>query len=147
MDAPATSEVPTGPVLLFDGECGLCNRCVRLLLRLDREAKLRFAPLQSPAAQAYLRSKGLPTTDFDSLVFVADWSRATDPSLRTDGVLAALRLCPGTGRALAGLLGIFPAGLRDWGYKFIARWRYRIWGEWRPRPLARPEWAGRFFGK
>ena len=145
MDAPATSQVPTGPVLLFDGECGLCNRCVRLLLRLDREAKLRFAPLQSPAAQAYLQSKGLPTTDFDSLVFVSDWSRAANPSLRTDGVLAALRLCPGTGRALAGLLGIFPAGLRDWGYKFIARWRYRIWGEWRPRPLARPEWAARFF--
>lgn len=145
-DAPATPGVPAGPVLLFDGECGLCNRCVRLLLRLDREAKLRFAPLQSPAAQAYLRTRGLPTADFDSLVFVADWRGAVAPLLRTDGVLAALRLCPGTGRALAAVLGIFPASWRDWGYKLIARWRYRIWGEWRPRPLTRPEWAGRFFG-
>jgi predicted DCC family thiol-disulfide oxidoreductase YuxK len=146
MDAPATSEIPTGPVLLFDGECGLCNRCVRLLLRLDRGAKLRFAPLQSPAAQAYLRAQGLPTADFDSLVFVADWRGAGAPLLRTDGVLAALRLCPGTGRALAGVLGIFPPAWRDGGYKLVARWRYRIWGEWRPRPLARAEWAGRFFG-
>jgi len=136
----------TGPVLLFDGECGLCNRCVRLLLRLDRHARLRFAPLQSPPAQAYLRARGLPVTDFDSLVFVSDWAGAGPPLLRTDGVLAALRLCPGPGRMLAAALGMVPAGWRDRAYKLIARWRYRIWGEWRPRPLSRPEWQDRFFG-
>ena len=145
MAASLEARTVAGPVLLFDGECGLCNRCVRLLLRLDREARLRFAPLQSPAAQAYLRAKGLPTEDFDSLVFVPDWANAdAAPLRRTDGVLAALRLCPGTGRALAAVLGIFPAAWRDAGYKLVARWRYRIWGEWRPRPLARPEWAERF---
>ena len=138
---------PTGPVLLFDGECGLCNRCVRLLLRLDRRALLRFAPLQSPAAQAYLRTHGLPTDDFDSLVFVRDWAQrdGVAPLLRTDGVLAALRQCHCTGRTLAAVLGIFPAAWRDAGYKLVARWRYRIWGEWHPRPLARPEWSARFF--
>jgi len=146
MAATANSATATGPVLLFDGECGLCNRSVRLLLRLDRDARLRFAPLQSPAAQAYLRAQGLPTEDFDSLVFVSDWAAAPAPLLRTDGVLAALRLCPGAGRALAAALGVFPAGWRDRAYKLVARWRYRIWGEWRPRPLARPEWAERFFG-
>lgn len=147
MAASPDTRTVAGPVLLFDGECGLCNRCVRLLLRLDREARLRFAPLQSPAAQAYLKAQGLPTEDFDSLVFVPDWANAAEvPLRRTDGVLAALRLCPGTGRTLAAVLGIFPAVWRDAGYKLIARWRYRIWGEWRPRPLARPEWAGRFFG-
>jgi predicted DCC family thiol-disulfide oxidoreductase YuxK len=144
---PASGSEPVGPVLLFDGECGLCNRCVRLLLRLDRRKVLHFAPLQSAAAQAYLRAHGLPTEDFDSLVFVRDWARRaeTPPLLRTDGVLGALRQCNRFGRALAGLLALWPARWRDAGYKLVARWRYRIWGEWRPRPLARPEWQARFF--
>ena len=56
------------PVLLFDGECGLCNGVVRFLLRQDTAARLHFAPLQSGPAQEYLRAQGLPTADFDSLV-------------------------------------------------------------------------------
>ncbi len=147
-----------GPVLLFDGECGLCNRIVRGLLRLDRGGRLRFAPLQGPAAQAYLRAVGLPTEDFDSLVFVSDWARREGPArgdsggagaraaylLRTDGVIAALRAVGGLAPALAGVLAIFPARWRDAGYRLVARWRYRMFGEWRPRPLARAEWAARF---
>lgn len=135
-----------GPVLLFDGTCGLCNRCVRLLLRLDRRGRLHFAPLQSGPAQAYLRAQGLPTEDFDSLVFVPDWSHPAPGAYRrrTDGVVAALRAGGGAGAALGTVLGWVPATWRDAAYRLVARWRYRIWGEWRPRPLARSEWARRF---
>lgn len=133
----------TGPVLLFDGECGLCNRVVRLLLRLDRRGLLRFAPLQGPTAQAYLRARGLPTEDFSTLVFVPDWPKgAAEPLLRTDGVIAALRAAGRDG--LATLLTAVPRGLRDTGYTFVARVRYRIFGPWRTCPLPRPEWATRF---
>jgi len=143
-----TSPTHAGPVLLFDGECGLCNRIVRLLLRLDRGERLRFARLQGDAGQAYLRAHGLPAADFDSLVFVPDWSRREqqDFRLRTDGVIAALRECGGPGRMLAAVLALLPAAWRDAGYRLVARWRYRIFGAWRPRPLARPEWRERFLG-
>ena len=63
------------PVLLYDGECGLCAAVVRAMLREDAAARLRFAPLQGAAAQDYLRARGLPTSGFDSLVFVPDWER------------------------------------------------------------------------
>jgi predicted DCC family thiol-disulfide oxidoreductase YuxK len=134
------------PVLLFDGECGLCNRVVRLLLRLDRPGRLRFAPLQGAPAQAFLRAQGLPTREFSSLVFVPDWAQRDRPGLqlRTAGVIAALRTVGGAGRILAAGLAIFPAGLRDAGYRLIARWRYRIFGPWRDCPLPRPEWRQRF---
>ena len=134
-----------GPVLFFDGECGLCNRIVRLLLRLDRRGVLRYAPLQGKTAQSYLRAHGLPTEDFDSLVFVPDWGRREHPEflLRTNGVAAALRAVGGVGRGLA-WLQVLPARWRDASYKLVARWRYRLFGEWRPRPLARAEWAARF---
>ncbi|HND60633.1 MAG TPA: DCC1-like thiol-disulfide oxidoreductase family protein [Opitutaceae bacterium] len=141
MESPAS-----GPVLLFDGECSLCHRIVRLLLRLDGEGRLRFAPLQGSSGQAFLKARGLPTDDFDSLVFVADWARrdSGDFRLRTDGVLAALRTCGGLGDELAAVLAVWPAGWRDAGYRFVARIRYRVFGPWQPRPLARAEWAGRF---
>lgn len=134
-----------GPVLFFDGECGLCNRVVRLMLRLDRRGVLRFAPLQGETAQAYLRRHGLPVEDFDSLIFVPDWSRRDRPEflVRTDGALGALRAVGGTARLFT-WLGIFPRSWRDAAYRLVARFRYRIWGEWKPRPLARPEWAARF---
>jgi predicted DCC family thiol-disulfide oxidoreductase YuxK len=148
MNADSASLPPEigGPVLLFDGECGLCQRVVRILLRLDRRARLRFAPLQGTAAQAFLRARGLPTADFESLVFVPDWSRRGDAPFfeRTDGVRAALRAVGGAGTAAATALAIFPSSWRDAGYRCIARWRYRVFGQWRPHPLARPEWSQRF---
>ncbi len=140
------SSPASGPVLLYDGDCGLCNRVVRLLLRLDRAERLRFARLRGEAGQAYLRAHGLPAADFDSLVFVPDWSRREQREflLRTDGVIAALRVCGGVATELAAVLEVVPVRWRDAGYRLVARWRYRIFGQWRPRPLARPEWAERF---
>lgn len=134
-----------GPVLFFDGECGLCNRLVRLLLRADRAGRLRYAPLQGPTAQAYLRAHGLPTEDFDSLLFVPSWAEREQPvyRLRTDGVLGALRAVGGVARVFL-LLAVLPRAWRDAGYRAIARWRYRLFGPWRSRPLARAEWSERF---
>ena len=144
--SPAVRETP-GPVLFFDGECGLCNRLVRFLLRLDRSGRLRFAPLQGPTAQAYLRDHGLPTADFDTLIYVPDWERRDRPEhlVRTDGVIAALRaIRGGVANTLALLIAIFPRRVRDFGYGTVGHWRYRVFGPWRPRPLPRPEWAARF---
>ena len=133
------------PVLLYDGECGLCNRVVRLMLRLDAEGRLRFAPLQGPAAQAYLRAQAMPTEDFETIVFIPDW-RAPEahPAFRTTGAVQALRTMGGAGRLLGDLLSLFPVWLRDAGYRGIARCRYRIFGPWQPKPLAKAEWEARF---
>lgn len=140
--------VASGPVLFFDGTCGLCQRIVRGLLRVDRAGRLHYGALQSPVAQAYLRSHGLPTEDFDSLIFVPEWTRRDRPEYlgRTAGVIAALRATGGTGaRGVAGLLAMLPVRVRDAGYRGIARGRHRLFGPWQERPLHRPEWAGRFF--
>lgn len=152
MSVTTSSERPglPGPVVLFDGECGLCQRIVRLLLRLDRQGRLRFAPLQGPAAQAFLRLHRLPTTGFETLVFVPDWGRREEATflLRTDGAIAALRVTnSGLARGLAGGLALFPARVRDAGYRVVSRWRTRVFGPWRPRPWGRPEWERRFLGE
>jgi len=141
-----TDAVKPGPVLLYDGECGLCQRLVRLLLRLDRRGRLRFAPLQGLAAQSYLEQHGLPTADFESMILVRDWARrdATPPWRQTDAAIAALREVGGTGRAMAAFLRVVPGACRDAGYRLVARWRRRLCGAARAGALARPEWSGRF---
>src|ERR1700690_2928126 len=48
----ATSDAAGGPVVLYDGTCGLCHRSVRWLLRHERDHALQFAPLQGATAAA-----------------------------------------------------------------------------------------------
>jgi predicted DCC family thiol-disulfide oxidoreductase YuxK len=132
------------PLLMYDGTCGLCNACVRLLLRIDGRGKLRFTPLQGTTAQAILRERGLPTEDFDSLIFVPDFPRKDGPHhLRTEGVLRVFEELGGVWRVVS-WLRVLPGWLRDPLYKIVARLRYRLFGEYRPRPLKRAEWGERF---
>ncbi len=133
------------PVLLYDGECGLCNWSVRILLRADKAGRLHYAPLQSEPAQKYLHTQGLPTKDFDSLVFVPDWNNQQPGAarLRTAGALGAAAEVGGVLRVVS-WLRILPAWLRDPCYKLVARSRYALFGEYKPSPLPNPEWEKRF---
>jgi predicted DCC family thiol-disulfide oxidoreductase YuxK len=133
------------PVLLYDGDCGLCNGVVRRLLATDDVGRLSYAPLQGTAGQEYLRGQGLPWRDFDSLVFVPDWN---DPVfggalLRTDGALAAAAVVGGGWRAIT-WLRVLPSWMRDPFYKLVARSRYAVFGKYGPTPLPDPAWERRF---
>ena len=144
VDGDVLKSLPDGvALLLFDGECGLCNAVVRFLLRRDVAGRLRFARLQGEVGQATLRRVGLPTEDFDSLVFLPD-AGGDVVRLRTDGVAAVLQCLPGGWARLGRWLLVVPAPVRDFGYKLVARTRYALFGEYVPRPLERPEWADRF---
>jgi len=134
---------PGGPLLLFDGACGLCNAVVRFLLRRDAAGWLRYATLQSAAGQAELLRRGLPTEDFDSMVFLPDQA-APAYRLRTEGVAAVLQMLPGSWARWGRWLARVPAPLRDLGYHLVARTRYALFGRYRPRPLEDPRWAERF---
>jgi predicted DCC family thiol-disulfide oxidoreductase YuxK len=90
-----------------------------------------------------LRRHGLPAENFNTLVFVPEGpEETTAPLLRTDGIAGALRAAGRPG--LAAPVAMIPRGLRDAGYRLVARTRYALFGLWRPRPLPRPEWAARF---
>lgn len=136
------------PVLFYDGECGLCNWVVRFLLREDAAGRMKFAPLQCAPSQAYLRAQGLPTTDFDSLVFVPDWNNQAKGAyrLRTTGVLGAADEIGGVWR-VASWARVLPQAWRDRAYKLVARFRYELFGQYQPAPLPEPEWEKRFLAR
>jgi len=167
-DEESRAKRESAGMLLYDAECGLCRGCVRFLQKWGRRGqrqvdepwprplrergrrrvcergRLRFAPLQSELGQAQLHRLGLPTKDFDSMVWVAApfywrcarWRADTDPSevrcysgeflLRTDALVAALKCGSGSARVLGALLGLIPRTMRDAAYKAIAHLRHHI---------------------
>ena len=132
-----------GPILLFDAECGLCERLVIELLRRDGAARLKFAPLQGRFGQAVLRAQGLPTLDFDTLVFLP--AGAGDRALlRSAGALAALETLGGGYAKIARLVRKLPAPARDFAYRCVALTRRAIFGGSLSGRLTNPEWADRF---
>ena len=46
-------------VVLFDGDCNLCDGLVGFLARRDRAGRLRFVPIQSDEGRARLAARGL----------------------------------------------------------------------------------------
>lgn len=148
-------------LLLYDGVCGLCDRTVQFLLRIDRHGRLRFAPLQGPTAAAILTRHGLavPVADPagsgrgpDSVIFVANVSGVStatgEPgellSLRSTAVLDALVAVGGVWRVGAALVRLVPRPLRDLLYDWVARNRYRWFGRFDTCRLPTPAERARF---
>ena len=111
--------------MLFDGVCGLCNWSVDFLIKRDKNAALRFAPLQSALAQALIRKHNIDSRDLSTAV-VIDGSRAY---IRSEAALQALRRIGGGWSLLASIATLVPRALRDVVYDWVARNRYRWFGQ------------------
>ena len=118
---------PGEQVVLFDGECPLCHRLVRFLLRADRQRVLKLATVQSATGQDLLRWAGLPTDNFNTIA----WIHGPQLRVRSDAFFAILAQLGWPWRALAALR-LFPQVLRDAVYNSVAKNRYRWFGKLPP---------------
>jgi len=119
-----------GPLVLYDGYCGLCDRSVRWLVEADRRAVLRFAPLQGETAAPILARHGIPATqEFRTMLTVENPGAPNERiHTRSDGALAALAVVGGRWAGLARAARRVPRLLRDAVYDFVARHRFRWFG-------------------
>ena len=112
----------TGPLLIYDGDCAFCQRCVDLGARLP--APVRCEPFQLLDPTAF----GLRADQVQS----AAWWVGPDGSLRRGhrAVAAVFTAQPGPGWRTAGwLIDHPPLGwLAAAGYALIARFRHRLPG-------------------
>ena len=132
-------------LLLYDGVCGLCNRGVQFVLRHDEKGRFRFASLQSEFAKGVLGRHGVKVADLDTVYVVVNGGSADESLLaRSDAVLFVLRETGGLWRAGAWFLGWVPRRVRDWGYDWIARHRYRIFGRYETCPIPGERERSRF---
>ena len=109
------------PILLFDGECGLCQASVQWVIRHDKKRKFRFVSLQSPLAQQFLKEEKSIPENCDSLILLENGKAG----VYSTAALRTLRLL-GFPWSLSVIAFVVPKGLRDFIYRLIARYRHRI---------------------
>jgi len=129
---------PGEPVIFFDGVCGLCNSWIDFIISRDRRRKFRFGPLQGETARDWLQLA--PDASFDSVTLVDH----TGIYRKSDAVSRILAYLGGGWRIIGCLLQFVPRLLRDWGYDFIARRRYRWFGKKESCRLPTPDERTRF---
>ena len=139
-EAATAAVTAAGPVLLFDGVCNLCNGAVQFIIRHDPAGRFRFAALQSDTGERLLREMGLPPDKLDTLVLVED-GRAHQ---RSTAALRIARRLSGLWPALFYLFIWVPRPLRDLAYDFVARNRYRWFGQRDECMVPTPELRARF---
>ncbi|MBL7647361.1 MAG: DUF393 domain-containing protein [Candidatus Hydrogenedentes bacterium] len=120
-----TRDAPTGdrPIIFFDGVCGLCNRFVDLMLRVDSRQVFLFAPIQGETARALLPPIGEDPEQW-SMVYL-------DERGMHDQSDASLEICRRLGGlwSVLGWLRLIPRLVRDPVYRAIARNRYSLFGK------------------
>ena len=138
-----TAQSTAGPIVLYDGVCGICNRSVQMILRNDRRGRFRFAAIQSETGERLLREHGLPTAaDADGLqtvVLIEDGKAYT----RSRAALGIARRMDAPWPLLWPLV-VVPGALLDVFYALVARNRYRWFGKYDACPIPAPEVRARF---
>jgi predicted DCC family thiol-disulfide oxidoreductase YuxK len=129
-------------ILLFDGECILCNGFVRFLLARDKQAKFRFAALQSAIGQKLLLEQHLSTTDMNSVVLIQN----NKHYLKSKAALMVLKEFGGVWKLFIVFL-LVPRPIRDFLYDIVAKNRYRWFGKMDACVLPSEEEKGRFLGE
>ncbi len=128
------------PILLFDGECGFCNKSIQFFIRHEKNKKMHFVPLQSELGIA-LRAYFEIDNKTDSIILIKDY----DAYIKS---CAALRLSAYMKGLWPGLLFflIIPPFLRNRVYDFIAKRRMKIFGRVESCSLLSAEDKLRFLG-
>ena len=124
-DHSALPDLTAGPILLYDGSCGVCALSVQWILTHERSHSLRFAALQSPTGKALVADAQVGS-DVDSLIWV---EAQADQSIRarvwSDAVLSVVRYVGGPWKVFS-LFGFVPRALRDPAYRLFAHYRARV---------------------
>ena len=127
------------PIVLFDGECTLCSRSVRFLIRYNKTANLSFSSLQSKTGLLILKLAEIPITQNETLYFIENnyifsySAAALMITAHLDFPYSLLRI-----------FTIIPGFFSDHLYRTIARNRYKWFGKQNVCCINENEYSQRF---
>lgn len=111
-------------IVIFDGECNLCNGVVGWLMKFAPKDLFHFTPFQSPQGQELLKEHGYPTERLDTVILIDENGAHT----HSDGFIKIVSKIPKWKR-VAALLAFVPRMIRDGIYKSASRNRVRWFGQ------------------
>lgn len=127
------------PILLFDGNCTLCNHSVQFVLKHEKNKNIQFASLQSIIGKKLLQQYAINPHEVDSLVLIINERVYT----KSSGALQLTKYLKGLYPLLFGLM-IVPAFIRNAVYDYVARNRYKWFGKSDNCMMPTPELKNRF---
>lgn len=111
-------------IIIFDGECNLCNGVIGWLMKFASEDVFQFIAFQSPKGQELLTKYSYPTQQLDTVILIDENGSHT----HSDGFLKIVSKIPKWKR-VAALLAFLPRIFRDGIYKSASRNRLKWFGQ------------------
>jgi predicted DCC family thiol-disulfide oxidoreductase YuxK len=115
---------PNLKILLFDGECNLCNSTVQFVIERDIKAVIKFTSLQSDVGKKIMQEFNISSLYISSIVFLQDGK----VYYKSTAALKLFKNLNGLWK-FTYLLIVVPKFIRDFVYDFIARNRIKWFGK------------------
>ena len=104
-------------IVFYDGECGLCQRAISFLAKIDSKKELVFAPLNGETYRLFFKG----SSNLSTVVFY----HRENVFVKSEAVIEVCRALGGV-KKLALIFRIFPLTFRDRVYDFIANQRKKV---------------------
>ncbi|WP_129688531.1 thiol-disulfide oxidoreductase DCC family protein [Gottfriedia acidiceleris] len=111
------------PIILFDGECILCNGAVQFIIKHDQKGYFHFAALQSTFGEK-LKKDHPKLGSIDSIILVQNGKIKIESS----AALSIAKNLEGWPKLFYAFM-IIPTTIRDYVYRLIARNRFKFFGK------------------
>lgn len=127
-------------IVLSDGVCNLCNNVVLKIIKYDKKDTFLFANLQSEVGKQLTDYLKIDTQKIDSIIL---YEPGISYEIKSS---AAIKIMNDFGGwwFLTRMFWIFPVGLRDVVYDFIAKNRYKWFGKKESCMMPTPEIKAKF---
>ena len=120
IERPRAADLTRGDLYVFDGECLLCSRFVRFLVRHD-QGRFSLVTAQSPTGRAIYRAHGLSPDAMETALLIVGGPQVVPfhhlPNL---SVFTESLVVLGWPWRAAAILRLLPQRLSDWLYRQIA---------------------------
>lgn len=119
-------EFPTGKkIILFDGDCNLCNQFIQKIIAHDHQDVYRFASLNSEYGQKLQKYLGIDPTKVDSIIL---YEPGVAYYLKSEAAIEIIKSFGGWYQLMS-FAGIFPKFIGNALYDFVAFNRYKWFGK------------------
>jgi len=127
------------PIYVYDGECVLCSKAVRYVLKYEKEQSVRFVAIKSDLGRKIAEQNNVDPDAPHTFIYLENG----DAYFLSDAVFALAKKTGGPW-TLIRFFRFLPRPIRDWFYSRIANNRYNLFGKLEACYVPTPEMRDRF---
>ncbi|NUN09366.1 MAG: DUF393 domain-containing protein [Ignavibacteriaceae bacterium] len=126
-------------MVFYDGVCRFCNFWVNRIIKADPEGKFSFTPIQSEYAKSFF-SETCENPETIDAIYYFNGKEMLHSATAVIEILKELRKY----RLCLGILRFIPSDIINYGYRFIAKTRYSLFGRLKHCPIPQENIKSRF---